>query len=102
RELHPHPHPPSGSDEVAGLVGERRDWVSRQPETRAGRRERFRRLRELNELLGGSLAATKEGLRRELEALDGRLAANAILRRRDYSFCLYPEEVLRPFCSQFL
>jgi hypothetical protein len=28
--------------------------------------------------------------------------ANAILRRRDYPFVLYPERTLRPFCEQFL
>jgi hypothetical protein len=28
--------------------------------------------------------------------------ANAILQRRDYAFCLFPENVLRPFCVQFL
>jgi len=41
-------------------------------------------------------------VRYRLTELDGRLAADAVLRRRDYSFCLYPEGVLRPFCERFL
>jgi hypothetical protein len=38
----------------------------------------------------------------ELEGCDRRLQANAILRRRDYAFCLYPEATLRPSCDRFL
>jgi hypothetical protein len=89
-------------DETAGLMSERREWVQQRPTTRAGRRERFLRLRELTERLAAFLDGRRDDLRAELAALDDRLAADAILRRRDYSFCLYPESVLRPFCTQFL
>jgi hypothetical protein len=27
-------------------------------------------------------------------------AANAVLRRRDFAFCLFPEATLRPFLTQ--
>jgi hypothetical protein len=37
-----------------------------------------------------------------LTRLDDELHANAILRRRDYGFCLYPQAQLQPFCLQFL
>jgi hypothetical protein len=33
---------------------------------------------------------------------DQEVAANAILRRRDYAWVLYPEDVLRPFLQGFL
>ena len=38
----------------------------------------------------------------KLVVTDRGLEANAVLRRHDTSFCLYPEETLRPFCTQFL
>jgi hypothetical protein len=31
-----------------------------------------------------------------------QLVANGALARRDYAFCLYPEEKLRPFCQRFI
>jgi hypothetical protein len=37
-----------------------------------------------------------------LSDCEQQLRINAVLQRRDYSFCLYPESVLRPFCTQFL
>jgi hypothetical protein len=39
---------------------------------------------------------------RDLADADRRLAARALLRRRDYSFCLFPEEALRPFLGRLL
>jgi hypothetical protein len=30
------------------------------------------------------------------------LRRERIRARRDYAFCLYPEEVLRPFCDRLL
>jgi hypothetical protein len=87
---------------VRDLVEQRAAWVARQPADAAGRRERFRRLRGLNELLWPWV--TEQGRRAEegLALCERRLRANALLRRRDYAFCLYPEETLRPFCTQFL
>lgn len=101
-EFNPQRHLTPETAGVAGLLSERRDWVAREPQTKAERRERFRRLREANERLGAFLVGKRDDLRQELAALDARLAVNAVLRRRDYSFCLYPESVLRPFCTRFL
>ena len=41
-------------------------------------------------------------LQAELATCERLLQTNAVLRRRDYSFVLYPEEMLREFCTQFL
>jgi hypothetical protein len=81
---------------------QRQEWVARQADTPAGRRERFWKLRELNEVLRAPLAGRERDLEREGERLERELAANAVLRRRDYSFCLYPEATLRPFVSGLL
>jgi hypothetical protein len=64
--------------------------------------ERYRALRRLNSELEPFFTATAAQLRGDLTACDEKLASNAVLQRRDYSFCLYPEATLRPFCAQFL
>src|SRR5262249_3912375 len=92
-----------------GLAEERQEGVERGRENRPGppRRgpsggERFRRLRELTERLRVAVEGRERELRGELEECERQLRANAVLRRRDYAFCLYPEALLRPFCAQFL
>jgi hypothetical protein len=87
---------------VRELVEQKRAWVARRPEARPGRRERFRRLRALNDLLRPWVADRADRLAAELARCDRQLRANAVLGRRDYAFCLYPEAALRPFCTQFL
>jgi hypothetical protein len=37
-----------------------------------------------------------------LERAELEVRANEVLRRRDYSWVLYPEEMLRPFLQRFL
>jgi hypothetical protein len=76
--------------------------VGREPADAAGRGERFRRLRALNELLGPWVAGQGRGAEAALARCARGLRANALLRRRDYAFCLYPQEKLRPFGTQFL
>jgi hypothetical protein len=84
------------------LVAEKDAWIARQPQGRGERRERFRRLRALNDLLRPWVTGQAERLEKELVGCDRMLQANALLRRRDYAFCLYPEATLRPFGTQFL
>lgn len=78
------------------------EWITRRPETRQGRRERFRMLRQLTESLRSYLAEEEQEARDELARCQQELRANDVLRRRDFAFCLYPEVLLRPFCQQFL
>jgi hypothetical protein len=87
---------------VDDLLRARQAWEEQRPADRAGRREGFRRLRALTAAVRLPLAGREEELRRRLDRIDHELAANAVLRRRDYAFCLYPAEALRPFCTQFL
>ena len=90
-------HPPVGA-----AVREREAWLAREPADKAGRRERFRALREAAARIRVPLKVREDELRAELETCQKELEANAVARRRDYSFVLYPEDVLRPFCTQFL
>ena len=56
----------------------------------------------LTDELRRPLRPREEQLRQQLLLCQRQLRANAVLQRRDYSFCLFPADVLRPFCSQFL
>ncbi len=78
------------------------EWIANKPGNAEGRKERFKVLRNVTLQMRAATAVPEEETRRQLDNCDRRLAANAVLRRRDYSFCLYPEETLRPFCTQFL
>ncbi len=84
------------------LAAEKQAWVERPAQGKRERRERFRELRSLNEQMGPFLEPVRDEMERRQRHCEEEVRANAVLRRRDYAFCLYPEAVLRPFCTQFL
>ena len=104
RDLHwnPQRHLPPGDGDMRELAGRKKGLIAEAPADAAGRRERFHALRTVTAGLRAPLAGEERRLLAELGETDRRLAANAVLHRRDYAFCLYPEETLRPFCTQFL
>jgi hypothetical protein len=85
-----------------GLVDEKQAWIVRAPTTAAERRERFEMIRKLTAALRAPLEGEERRLRDELARCEKQVEANAILGRRDYAFCLYPEATLRPFLTQLL
>jgi hypothetical protein len=87
---------------VHDLVSQKQAWISRRPVTAAERRERFQLLRQLTEKLRPFVAGQEAEIRQHLLRSERELEANAVLHRRDYAFCLYPEALLRPFCTRFL
>jgi hypothetical protein len=91
---------PAQGQGLAEALAQRQEWVLRQPDTPAGRRQRFRALRGLNDVLRAPLAAAERQAEEDLVRMTKQLRANAVLQRRDYSFCLYPEATLRPFVTQ--
>jgi hypothetical protein len=84
------------------LADQRRAWIVREPTDVRQRRERFQAIRELTTRMRPELEADIAETRKKLEEVRRMLEANAVLRRRDYAFCLFPEESLRPFVTQFL
>jgi hypothetical protein len=88
--------------EARELLGQKQRWLAVEPADRRQRRERFRVLRALTEQLRARLNGRIREVREKLERSEHQLQGNAILRRRDYAFCLYPEAALRPFCKRFL
>jgi hypothetical protein len=111
RDLHwnPHRHLTDSQDAeaMAGsltanqLAAQKSEWILRHPSGAQARRERFLALRALTNQLNKLLANREERARQELRQCHRQIQANAILQRRDYAFCLYPEALLRPFLSQF-
>jgi hypothetical protein len=84
---------------LTDLLAGRQRLIEEQPADSRGRRQRFAAIRTINEQLAAPLAAEEANTRKELARVDEQLKANAVLRRRDYAYCLYPENVLRPFCT---
>ena len=84
------------------LPARRAALVAESPPDHAGRRERFRRLQEVNALMRPAVARQREEAERGLREAREALAVREVLRRRDYSFCLYPEGRLRAFCTAML
>jgi hypothetical protein len=84
------------------LTAQKWAWIARQPDDAPGRRERFHVIRTLTERLRAYLADEEHTLQEEVARCRQQLEANAVLQRRDYAFCLFPDARLRPFCTQFL
>jgi hypothetical protein len=103
RDLHWNPQRHVSLDSAAAkLVFQKNAWINQQPDKREQRRERFRMLRELTDHLRSYTSEHEEHVRRERERCELETAANEVLLRRDYAFCLYPEDMLREFYSRFL
>jgi hypothetical protein len=104
RDVHwnPQRHLPPDGPRLEALAARKAALITERPSDPVGKRERFLALRAATEELRAPLADDERRLREELAATHRRLEANAVMRRRDYAFCLHPEESLRPFCTQFL
>ena len=68
----------------------------------AARKTWFRELQQVKERLRARVATQIPAAEAELERARVEADANAILKCRDYSWVLYPEETLRPFMQRFL
>jgi hypothetical protein len=88
--------------ELKRLVDDKWSWIAHQPSSAAGRKERFETLRSLTQELRAYVGDGRHGARNDFERCRQGLAANAILQRRDYAFCLYPEDLLREYLTSFL
>jgi hypothetical protein len=91
--------PADAPPEALALVDRRQSVVAESPPTRRGRRQRYRELLSLTEALRPFASAAAEGAAQALAETDADLAVRAVLRRRDFSFVLFPEALLRPFLT---
>jgi hypothetical protein len=81
---------------VDELVSAKRRWIETL-QTPENARERCRTIRGVNEALQPWLADARRQLLARREQAARRSRAEAVLRWREYAFCLYPEETLREF-----
>ncbi|HEY3787304.1 MAG TPA: hypothetical protein VGL71_00560 [Urbifossiella sp.] len=109
RDLHWNPQRHIAVDEVNNprlmrLVADRITLAADEParDDHEARREWFRRLQEMTERLRPYVSKLEPAARDLLERAELEVRANEVLRRRDYSWVLYPEEMLRPFLQRFL
>ena len=65
----------------------------------AANHERYLQLQRVNRQLTELTVAAQNGIRDKIAAIKQHLAANAVLRNREFSFALYPEATLRPFLT---
>ncbi len=92
RELQYHPEQfvqANGNGTAAELIAAKRRWVDVH-KTPENARERHRGIVAANEALQPFVAPLREQIERERDELQRRRRGEAILRSRDYSFCLYP------------
>lgn len=81
---------------VEELASTKRRWIE-TPQTPENARERCRAIRSVNESLQVWLKDARERLLALREQAAHRTSADAVLRWREYAFCLYPEANLRDF-----
>jgi hypothetical protein len=85
--------------ETEALKRAKKEWIERDGVTHRQRLERFERIRSLN---GEMLPFVVPELERVLKAIDEnhyQEDLDALAQRRDWAFCLYPEELLRTFLA---
>ena len=98
----PQRHLTQASAEARALAEQKRHWIEKTSSSPEEKRRRFEALRRLNQRLWPFVEGEDEKVRAELD-LDRRAArVHQIRSRRDYAFCLYPEERLQRFCTQLL
>lgn len=83
------------------LVARKRRWIA-TPQTAGNARLRCRAIREINAALQPYVAKRRCQAAERLRELNWTLEANRILRWREFSFCLHPEDSLRGFLGQAL
>jgi hypothetical protein len=84
------------------LIKEKSAWIHQEPVQSAAKKQRFHALRAINGKLAALLNDERATQAKDLARIRQEVAGNAILDSRDFAFCLYPEETLRSFLSQFL
>lgn len=93
---------PQDEHSVAGwLATEKRRWIE-TVQTAENARRRCRAIRALNVALQPYVARQRRGEADKLGELERAREASRVLRRRDFSFCLHPEDSLRHFLDRAL
>lgn len=87
---------------VRQLASEKVTLIHEEPKSKSERKLWFRKLAETTERLRPYVAEQIADAERELEKRSQEEKANESLIRRDFSWCLFPEEKLKRFCQRLL
>jgi hypothetical protein len=82
---------------IEAMIRAKQEWIRRDGATHAARVERFQRIREVNAQLHPHVQAKFAQVQAGLQECAGQIEQDETAARRDYAFCLYPEEMLREF-----
>jgi hypothetical protein len=93
----PQRHLPAPSAEGERLAAHKNDALAMPQFTHEQRVARFQRLLQATADLRPSVARPIEDLKRQRDDIQKRWRHDEVIAARDYSFCLYPEELLRSY-----
>jgi hypothetical protein len=101
RDLHwnPQRHLPADAEDWQDMFDAK--MALARPQDINSPRDRFLEMRRLTGRMRERVADIEEAARQRAAEVSTQVAANEVLRRRDYAFCLFPESALRPFLTQF-
>ena len=85
------------------LIGRQHaDKLDNSRPARQRRRQRYHEFRDVDRELSRHTIGARQALDGELQALDRQLDANSVLSNREFSFCLFPAQLLRTFLETSL
>ncbi len=101
RDLYWNPQRHLSHDLPQELLSEHARLAAHLPSNRAQRRERYRNLRRIAELLRPLVGSYREVIEQSIRKLTIDLQRNQLRQRRDCSWVLYSESTLREFLEPF-
>jgi hypothetical protein len=94
-------HPERYLTQPAETIAAKQRWIE-TPETRDSARQRCQAIRHINAALQPQLEDRRRRLIERHAEVAKSLRAESVLARREYAFCLYPEQTLRGFVEKLL
>jgi hypothetical protein len=83
------------NDATRALIDAKKSWIARDASTHAERAERYHRIRELSAQFWPFVQEERTRVAANLATARQQAEWHRVGARRDYAFCLYPEEMLR-------
>jgi hypothetical protein len=102
RELDWEPDRQLEDPQASALKRRKQELIAERSGNPVERRQRYRELLMVKHDLRRFVEPTRRELEQKLNQISTEVSANAMLRRRDFAWVLYPEAVLKPFLQQFL
>ncbi len=92
----------AGNPDAVRWLREKEALIAGEPSHKVARKHWFRQLGAVTGKLRSLVSDEIDAAKREWDRRQREMHANDLLMRRDYAWCLFPEELLRGYCSRFL